>query len=473
MTSAATATAPASTTAPKVADVFVVFGITGDLAKVMTFRSLYRLEQRGLLQCPIVGVAFDDWTVDQLVQRARDSIVGTGEQLDEAVFARFAERLSYVQGDFADDAAYERVAAAVGDAEHPVFYLEIPPFLFGRVVAGPPRRRADDERQDRRREALRARPGVRPRARRRAAPVHRRVAALQDRPLPREDGARGDPLRPVLQHAARAGLEPGPRRVRRDHDGRGLRRGGPGPLLRPGRRAARRRRQPPDAGGRGDGDGGAVARRPGDAEGREGRALQGRRRGRPGALRARPVRRLPRDRRRRRRLDDRDVRGAPARDRELALVGRAVLHPHRQAPPDDADRGPRGLQAPAQARLRLQRGRAEPGRDQARSDGGDQGRRQRAPGGHAGRRPRSRPARHGVRGSGRGAADALRGPAPRGDGRRRHALHAAGRDRGDVAGHAAAPRRAAARPRLRTGLVGARRQPTSSWPASAAGTGPG
>jgi glucose-6-phosphate 1-dehydrogenase len=31
------------------ADVLVVFGITGDLAKVMTFRSLYRLEQRGLL----------------------------------------------------------------------------------------------------------------------------------------------------------------------------------------------------------------------------------------------------------------------------------------------------------------------------------------------------------------------------------------------------------------------------------------
>ena len=39
---------------PAPADVFVVFGITGDLAKVMTFRSLYRLEARGLLQCPIV-----------------------------------------------------------------------------------------------------------------------------------------------------------------------------------------------------------------------------------------------------------------------------------------------------------------------------------------------------------------------------------------------------------------------------------
>ena len=34
---------------PKAADVLVVFGITGDLAKVMTFRSLYRLEARGLL----------------------------------------------------------------------------------------------------------------------------------------------------------------------------------------------------------------------------------------------------------------------------------------------------------------------------------------------------------------------------------------------------------------------------------------
>jgi glucose-6-phosphate 1-dehydrogenase len=45
---------------PQTADVFVVFGITGDLAKVMTFHSLYKLEQRGLLSCPIVGVAVND-----------------------------------------------------------------------------------------------------------------------------------------------------------------------------------------------------------------------------------------------------------------------------------------------------------------------------------------------------------------------------------------------------------------------------
>ena len=117
-------------------DVLVVFGITGDLAKVMTFRSLYRLERRGLLDCPIVGVAVDDWTVDQLKERARTSIEGTGEQLDPEVFDRFANRLSYVEGDFGDAATYDRIAKAIEGAEQPVFYLEIPPFLFGRVVRG-------------------------------------------------------------------------------------------------------------------------------------------------------------------------------------------------------------------------------------------------------------------------------------------------------------------------------------------------
>ena len=118
------------------ADVLVIFGITGDLAKVMTFRSLYRLEQRRLLNCPIVGVAFDDWTIEQLVERARESIVGTGEDLDEAVFKRFVERLSYVHGDFTDPATYGRVADAIAGKTMPVFYLEVPPSLFGTVVGG-------------------------------------------------------------------------------------------------------------------------------------------------------------------------------------------------------------------------------------------------------------------------------------------------------------------------------------------------
>ena len=114
--------AGAATLGGKPADVFVDFGITGDLAKVMTFRSLYRLERRGLLTCPIVGVAVDDWTDDQLRDRARESIIGTGEKLDEDVFERFAARLSYVQGNFDDPDTYERVAKAVKGTEQRVFY---------------------------------------------------------------------------------------------------------------------------------------------------------------------------------------------------------------------------------------------------------------------------------------------------------------------------------------------------------------
>src|SRR4051812_851799 len=121
---------------PRRADAFVSFGITGDLAKVMTFRSLYRLERRGLLDCPILGVAVQEWSDDELREHARAAIEGTGEQVDEAVFDRLAARMSYVGGDFGDEATYARVAAALKGATSPLFYLEIPPFLFGTVIKG-------------------------------------------------------------------------------------------------------------------------------------------------------------------------------------------------------------------------------------------------------------------------------------------------------------------------------------------------
>ena len=118
------------------ADVLVVFGITGDLAKQMTFRSLYRLERRGLLACPIVGVAVDDCSAATLRRHMRGAIRAGGEKIDKPVFDRLAARLTYVQGDFADPPTYQRLAAAMGKARRPLFYLETPPSLFARVVAG-------------------------------------------------------------------------------------------------------------------------------------------------------------------------------------------------------------------------------------------------------------------------------------------------------------------------------------------------
>ena len=88
--------------------------------------------------------------------------------IDEDVFARLASRLSYVHGDFTDAATYAEVAKAVGDATSPVFYLEVPPSLFGTVVGGLVERGSHRECACRRREAVRARPRFRTRAERRA-----------------------------------------------------------------------------------------------------------------------------------------------------------------------------------------------------------------------------------------------------------------------------------------------------------------
>ncbi|HWI21932.1 MAG TPA: glucose-6-phosphate dehydrogenase, partial [Baekduia sp.] len=125
-----------SAAAASTADTLVIFGITGDLARKMTFRSLYRLERRGLLGCPIVGVGLEDWSVERLRDHARRAIQAAGEVIDRRVFKRLAARFSYVSGDFSDGAIFGRVKAQLGAVRSPVFYLEIPPSLFALVIEG-------------------------------------------------------------------------------------------------------------------------------------------------------------------------------------------------------------------------------------------------------------------------------------------------------------------------------------------------
>jgi glucose-6-phosphate 1-dehydrogenase len=123
---------------PRPADAFVAFGISGDLAGKMTFVSLYQLERRGLLDCPIIGVAAENWTDEDLRRRATASATAApgSHQVEETVLQRLRQRMSYVGGDFAEPSTFARVAKALAGATLPVFYLETPPSLFGPVVQG-------------------------------------------------------------------------------------------------------------------------------------------------------------------------------------------------------------------------------------------------------------------------------------------------------------------------------------------------
>jgi glucose-6-phosphate 1-dehydrogenase len=116
------------------ADVLVIFGITGDLARKMTFRALYRLERRRLLNCHIIGVAAEDISLDQLVKRARKAISDTGESVDDIVFDRLIARLSYLPGDVTADTVYDQLADRLQGSHRPLYYLEMPPALFGPIV---------------------------------------------------------------------------------------------------------------------------------------------------------------------------------------------------------------------------------------------------------------------------------------------------------------------------------------------------
>ena len=116
-------------------DALVLFGATGDLAYEKIFPALYAMTRRGHLNVPVVGVARPGWTIERLRARARESVTAH-EDLDGEVFGQFAARLSYVPGEYQDAATFDTLRVALGAAERPLFYLAIPPSLFGSVSTG-------------------------------------------------------------------------------------------------------------------------------------------------------------------------------------------------------------------------------------------------------------------------------------------------------------------------------------------------
>ncbi|MCA1736078.1 MAG: glucose-6-phosphate dehydrogenase [Actinobacteria bacterium] len=118
------------------ADALLLFGITGDLAKKKLFPALYDLADVDRLDIPVIGVASSEWTDEDLRQRARESLENAGKKIDDEVFNRMVERLTYVAGKYEDSDIYQRVAQAAGEVKMPVAYLAIPPSLFETVISG-------------------------------------------------------------------------------------------------------------------------------------------------------------------------------------------------------------------------------------------------------------------------------------------------------------------------------------------------
>jgi glucose-6-phosphate 1-dehydrogenase len=117
-------------------DALVFFGATGDLAYKKIFPSLQAMVLHRDLCCPIIGVAYSNWTLEQLTNRARESIKAHCPDVSDEDFAKFAKLLRYVDGDYQKPETFEKLRAELGEAKRPTHYLAIPPSLFPTVIEG-------------------------------------------------------------------------------------------------------------------------------------------------------------------------------------------------------------------------------------------------------------------------------------------------------------------------------------------------
>jgi glucose-6-phosphate 1-dehydrogenase len=117
-------------------DALVFFGAKGDLAYKKIFPALQALIKHGTLNTPVIGVARADWGIEELRERARRSLEEYGGGVDKAAFDKLMNLLRYVGGNYDEDATFEALRKALGDAKHPTHYLAIPPSMFATVGQG-------------------------------------------------------------------------------------------------------------------------------------------------------------------------------------------------------------------------------------------------------------------------------------------------------------------------------------------------
>src|ERR1700756_5550744 len=117
-------------------DALVIFGATGDLAKIETFPALVGLVKRGVLNVPVIGVAKSGWGLEQFRNYAAASLKLNGMDPADPDAVKMLNLLRYVDGDLGDEATYKAMSDQIGAGQQILYYMEVPAQLFGRIAQG-------------------------------------------------------------------------------------------------------------------------------------------------------------------------------------------------------------------------------------------------------------------------------------------------------------------------------------------------
>lgn len=115
-------------------DAVVLFGATGDLAHRKIYPALKGMVKRGGLDVPVIGVSRSGWDLGKFQARVRDSLETRTKDGSSPAAEKLISLLRYVDGDYQSPETFARLKEALNGAKSPLFYLAIPPSLFGPVV---------------------------------------------------------------------------------------------------------------------------------------------------------------------------------------------------------------------------------------------------------------------------------------------------------------------------------------------------
>src|SRR5262249_2062227 len=93
-------------------------------------------DERGVLDMRVIGIAKSGGGLDQFRGYAADSLRHNGIDPQSQAAAKMLSLLDYVDGDLTASDTYDQIAAKVGAGKRVLYYLEVPPALFGRIADG-------------------------------------------------------------------------------------------------------------------------------------------------------------------------------------------------------------------------------------------------------------------------------------------------------------------------------------------------